>query len=138
MSATVLLIDDDLDLLPAMEATLHAMSPFQVTVARDGVEGLEQVEADCVVVDVRMPHLDGLQFVRAMRGDPATADIPIVILSAMKQEHDIVRGFLAGTDRYVPKPVEPEDLVEIIAEVLTVTVQERLRHLQALAEEEPA
>jgi CheY-like chemotaxis protein len=88
-----------------------------------------------VVVDIRMPEINGYQYVRALRGDPVTAAIPIVILSALAQEHEQLAGMLTGADAYVLKPVTIANLVAVITEVIAssadVRKEQRQRFLEA-------
>jgi DNA-binding response OmpR family regulator len=80
---------------------------------------------DCMVVDLRMPGLNGYQLIRALRGDPSTADTPIVILSALaKEEVDIV-GLLSGADAYLYKPVEIKVLIQTITQSIAITSEQR-------------
>src|SRR5215469_11775343 len=77
----VLLIDDDPTLTTPLQEALELLAHYRVLVAHDGASGLESLFAhrpDCVVVDILMPGLDGYQFLRAVRGDPATAEVPLV------------------------------------------------------------
>ena len=109
--------------------------------ARNGIEGLErffEVRPACVVVDVKMPGLDGYQLVKALRGDPASSSTPIVMLSAMAQPKDQLAGFLSGADEYLLKPVGPLDLVKVIQDVITRSESERCRRQQALLKDPQA
>lgn len=136
---TVLLIDDNVELLRALERSLTLMSNMRVVTAQDGAEGLEQfftVHPDCVVIDVRMPELDGYQLVRALRGDPASASTPLIILTAMAQERDRMAGLAAGSDIYLVKPVRPQDLMDAIEQALNVTDEQRLQRRQALLDDD--
>jgi two-component system alkaline phosphatase synthesis response regulator PhoP len=136
----VLVIDDEPALLTLLIDALSLLGGYDVVVASDGVIGLEQVLAeqpDCVVVDVRMPNLNGFQFVRAIRGDPATATIPLVILSALAQDRQALMGFLSGADAYLFKPVELDDLLASIDKAVRLTDEERRKRFQALAEAPP-
>lgn len=119
----VLVIDDDPSLLTTLSESLDILGGFQVVTASDGAYGLEQVvtvQPDCIVVDIRMPGLNGYQFVRALRGDPATAAISIIVLSALVQDHEQVAGMLTGADAYLLKPVKIADLVSQITRLMRI------------------
>jgi CheY-like chemotaxis protein len=81
-----------------------------------------------------MPGLDGYQLVRALRGDPETADIPLVILTAVAQDKGQLSGLAAGADQYLTKPVSPQSLIAAIQQAMTLGQQERMRRLRVLAE----
>jgi len=132
----VLLIDDDPVLLQTLTDALDLYG-FQTLTAASGAEGLEQViahEPACVVVDIRMPGINGYQFVRALRGDPSTAAIPIVILSALAQEHEQLAGMLTGADAYLLKPVGISELVTVITEAISSSAEAREQRRRRLLE----
>jgi CheY-like chemotaxis protein len=136
----VLLIDDNVSLLQALAFSLEELGNFDVVSAEDGATGLEKVietQPHCVVIDVRMPGLDGYQLVQALRGDQETADIPLVMLTAMAQDRDRFTGLAVGADRYLTKPVKPQDLALAIRQAIETSAAERLRRYQQLAQEEP-
>ncbi len=135
----VLLVDDIPDLLFAFALHLEQFEGMRVITAKDGLDGLErffEVHPDCVVIDVKMPQLDGYQLTRALRGDPASAHIPLIMLTAMTQDHDRKIGLASGIDRYVAKPVKPSELAAIIRDVLRISAAERDQHLRQLAQDE--
>jgi CheY-like chemotaxis protein len=90
-SASVLLIDDNASLLDLLARALTHLGHFEVLLAENGERGLEQAVAahpHCIVVDIMMPGLDGYQLLRALRGDPDTSDIPVVMLTALAQDRN--------------------------------------------------
>jgi CheY-like chemotaxis protein len=85
------------------------------------MEALEKVTAEqpaVVVLDVMMPKLDGIEVTRRIKADPATAAIPVLLLSAKAQAQDIAVGADAGADAYLTKPFEPLDLLERVASLI--------------------
>lgn len=134
---TVLIIDDNPQLLLVVSTALRRLGNFMVVTAEDGIVGLQRCaesRPDCLVIDVRMPGLDGFQLVRTLRGDPATADLPLVILTAMAQDRDRFRGLASGADQYLLKPIKPLDLVAAIQQAIMTSVAERRGRMQMLAE----
>jgi DNA-binding response OmpR family regulator len=118
---TVLVVDDDPVILRLLEVNFE-MEGFVVLVATDGAEALEMAKArrpHVVVSDVMMPKMNGLQLVSGMKADPATASIPVLLLSAKAQADDVRAGLAAGADDYLTKPFEPNELVERVIKLLS-------------------
>jgi DNA-binding response OmpR family regulator len=117
---TILVVDDDPVIVRLLEVNFE-MEGFAVLTAADGEEGCELARAkgpDLIISDVMMPRRNGLELVADLKGDPATAGIPIILLSAKAQVSDIRAGLDAGADDYVTKPFEPNELVERVAKLL--------------------
>jgi DNA-binding response OmpR family regulator len=137
---TVLLVDDNALLLQTLQLALENLGPFKVVCAADGVEGLEryfELHPDCVVIDVKMPALDGYQLVRALRGDQASAGTPLVMLSALGREKEQLAGLLSGADTYLVKPVPPQELVAAIQHAVSLSARDREEQQLRLLEELP-
>jgi CheY-like chemotaxis protein len=135
---TVLLVDDNRDLLLLITESLRMLGDYTIVTAENGVEGLHraiEMRPDCMVIDIKMPGLDGYQLVRALRGDPATASMPLVMLTAMVQDSYRFAGLLAGADQFLTKPIKPLDLVNAIQEAIRLSEADRLSRMQALAQE---
>ena len=136
---TVLIVDDNPELLEFITDALCELGDYTVVKAGDGVEALHCFEVwqpDCLVIDVRMPRLNGYQLVRALRGDPTSASTPLIMLSAMAQDRDQLAGLLAGADQYLLKPVDPLALVEAIERAILLGAEERTARLLRLADDE--
>ena len=131
----VLVADDNADLRQYVSGLLT--SEYEVTSVADGLEALEVVRnrrPDLVVSDVMMPRLDGLGLVRALRCDPDTASLPIILLSARAGEDSTIAGLDVGADDYLRKPFSAP---ELLARVRTHVQLARARHAM-LAELERA
>ena len=117
---TVLVVDDDPVILKLLEVNFE-MEGFRVLTAVDGGDGLRQARTkrpDIVISDVMMPKVDGLELATALKGDPKTADLPVILLSARAQSADVQRGLDVGVDEYVTKPFDPLELVDLVLAVL--------------------
>jgi DNA-binding response OmpR family regulator len=120
MAATVLVVDDDPGVLRLLQVNFE-MEGFAVLTAADGEEAQAVARAkqpDVVVSDVMMPRMSGLELVHALKADPATAGIPVVLLTAKAQHADVAAGLGTGADDYVTKPFDPIDLVERVNRLL--------------------
>jgi DNA-binding response OmpR family regulator len=133
---TVLLVDDNDALREAVTLALEELGGFTVVTASDGIEGLErfyETTPDCVVIDIKMPGLNGYQLGRALRGDVSSVTTPLVILTALTQEREQFAGLATGADYYLVKPVKPQILAATILEAIENTAEERTqRYLELL------
>jgi DNA-binding response OmpR family regulator len=113
MASMILIVDDDPTISTLLRMTFE-LEGHTVVTARDGAQALElarRIHPAAMVVDVMMPEMDGLELIRRLRENDATAEIPIVCCSARAMSDDIEAGLAAGADDYVTKPCDPLDLV---------------------------
>lgn len=113
-----LIIDDDRDLLMLIRRTLEFTAGWEVVTAGSGPVGIELARSaapDVVLVDVMMPEMDGYEVCRRLKADPATAGVPIVLLTA-RRELDQRRLAGTGAAGVVFKPFQPEDLAQQVRE----------------------
>ena len=113
--ARVIVIDDDPNIRELLTIHLNN-SGYQVLAAEDAVVGgrmIMQARPDLIICDVNMPYLDGFEFVEAMKGDPATRDIPVVMLSS--EDDPTGRASRLGVAAYLKKPVQAGRLLEVVA-----------------------
>jgi DNA-binding response OmpR family regulator len=116
----VLVVDDDQVIVRLLELNLE-LEGHQVVTALDGATALRlarDAAPDAVLLDVMMPELDGYGVCERLRADAATADLPIVFLSARAQSDDVTRGTDAGADAYITKPFDPLELVALLEELV--------------------
>jgi len=136
---TILIVDDNPTLLDLIEESLMVIGNFTVVTATNGAEGLQryyEIRPDCMVIDVKMPQLDGYQLVRALRGDPDSAETPLILLTAMARDYQRFAGLASGADQYLLKPIRPRELVEAIQRAIATTEETRMDILRRLVEEE--
>jgi DNA-binding response OmpR family regulator len=109
---TVLVVDDEQDILDLVRFRLEH-DGYRVITASDGQAGLalaREERPDLCILDVMMPKLTGLEVLAHLRADPATADTPVILLTARGQDADVDRGFELGAQDYVTKPFSPKEL----------------------------
>lgn len=116
----VLVAEDEADIRFMTCFTLR-FGGFDVSEAVDGQEALELAQReppDLILLDAKMPRLDGYETCRQLKRLPATRDIPVVMLSALGQEREIERGKSAGAVDYLLKPYQPQDLIARLKAIL--------------------
>jgi two-component system alkaline phosphatase synthesis response regulator PhoP len=136
----VLVVDDTEDLRMLVADALRKLGGYKVETAVDGIQGLQryfEVHPDCVVIDIKMPGLDGYQLIRALRGDPTSAGTPLIVVSALVGERDRLAGMLSGADEYLLKPVSLPALIETVRRVIGRSEDERSERQQALLDSLP-
>ena len=120
MTARVLIVDDMLPNIKLLEARL-SVEYFDVVTATNGLDALtlcREGRCDMVLLDVMMPGMDGFEVCRRLKADPATMHLPVVMVTALDQPTDRVRGLEAGADDFLTKPV---DEIALIARVRSLT-----------------
>jgi DNA-binding response OmpR family regulator len=126
--ATVLVVDDESDTVDFIRDTLKAEG-FRIVVAHDGRQALEVLQRrrpDLVLLDIMMPELSGFEVLEALAGDPKTASIPVVVLTARGDDADAQRGLALGARRYMSKPFDVRDLIaEVQRQVGTRGAEEK-------------
>lgn len=113
MTARVLVVDDNIANIKLLESRLHA-EYFEVITAESGYEALEicgRDHVDVVLLDVMMPGMDGFEVCRRLKADPKTQIIPVVMVTALDQPSDRIRGLEAGADDFLTKPVNDMALI---------------------------
>ena len=120
MSQHILIVDDQQE-LAEMLSQLLADAGYATRIAADGRQALEAVLADSpdlVVTDVNMPGIDGFELAAMLKADPATATIPIIMLSAQDGRGSKLVGLESGAEDYLSKPVDPAELLAKIRNLL--------------------
>ena len=127
----ILLVEDNAD---DLEMTLHALRKMKlannIQVARDGVEALDfifcrglhtgrKVEngPKVVLLDLKLPRVDGLEVLRTIKSDPHTRKIPVVVLTSSKEQSDVVETYHLGVNSYIVKPVNFERFASAMSEL---------------------
>ncbi len=125
---SVLAVDDiplNLLLVQKMLGRFH----FKLRTASNGQQALDAVAAekpDLILLDLMMPGIDGFEVIRRLRADPATADIQIVILSALNSNEDVVKGFNMGANDFIMKPIIMEKLLSCVITQMQVIESKKL------------
>jgi len=111
-ASRILVVDDDPATARLVESW-YAGQPFEVLSAQNGMTALSMIERerpDLVLLDLRMPDVDGISLARRLRESPATRSIPVILLTACRDKEAKVEAFAAGVDDYVTKPFEVEEV----------------------------
>jgi len=123
----ILVVDDEIYIVHILDFSL-GMEGYEVVTALDGEQALEklkQEKPDLIVLDIMMPKLDGYEVCKAIKSDPETRQIPVILLSAKGRNVDQKMGFDVGADDYITKPFSPRKLVERINQLLGQAISER-------------
>jgi twitching motility two-component system response regulator PilG len=116
----VLLVDDTRTLLSLIQVYLLGWQ-LEFVEARDGIEGLAKAreqKPDLIISDIRMPGMDGFEFCAAVRADRALHGVPFIMLTSLTDDMSRRKGKLVGASSFLTKPIAPEQLRAIVAELL--------------------
>ncbi len=116
----ILVVDDEIYIVHILDFSL-GMEGYEVVTALDGEEALrklKETKPDLIVLDIMMPKMDGYETCKAIKGDPESKDIPVILLSAKGRNVDMQTGYDVGADDYITKPFSPRKLVDRINAML--------------------
>ena len=116
-----ILIVEDSSIQAEMLRRVLVEAGYQVSLGHDGAEGLglaRTLRPDLVISDITMPVMDGFELCHRLRSDPDLNTLPVILLTAMSDVDDIVRGLNVGADNYVTKPYDPDLLLERVSRTL--------------------
>jgi len=115
----ILVVDDERHIVRLVQVNLERAG-YQVVSAFDGKEALKKVDSEqpnLIVLDVMMPHMDGFEVLKRLRGNAATKNIPVIMLTAKAQDADVFRGWASGVDCYLTKPFNPMELLTFVKRI---------------------
>ncbi len=126
MSKLILAVDDEKHILRLVQINLEKAG-YEVRTATNGREAVESVRErrpDLVVMDVMMPEMDGFEALKLLKSQPATASIPVIMLTAKAQDADVFHGWQSGADLYLTKPFNPMELLTFVKRIFESQQQE--------------
>ena len=121
MAKKILAVDDEKHIVRLVQVNLERQG-YEVVTASDGKEALQKVEEerpDLVVLDVMMPYMDGFEVLQNLRRNPATREIPVIMLTAKAQDADVFKGWQSGVDCYLTKPFNPKELISFVKRIFS-------------------
>ncbi len=112
IKSKILIIEDDLDVAEMLNAyfRVQGYEVFTVNWGEDGVRSCQTVHPDLVILDIRLPDIDGYEVARRLRGDRRTSDVPIIFLTEKRDRADRLQGLEIGADDYITKPFDVQEL----------------------------
>lgn len=116
----IMIIEDDPSVRTLLEKSLNSRG-YQCSLVKDGLEGLTRLESerpDLIIVDIMMPRLDGMTFVKAIKGDKERKSIPVIFLTAKNDPRSMIDGINVGAKFYLTKPFQIDELVDKVKKAL--------------------
>jgi DNA-binding response OmpR family regulator len=129
MARKILIIEDDISTSQFLSYTMEHEG-YQAITALDGIDGLKKALAekpDLIILDIMLPGLDGFELCHRLRAYPATADIPVLMLSAKAQDADKSAAFKVGANYYIVKPADPAKIVDAVKDMLNQPTPEAIK-----------
>ena len=118
--ANILIVEDEANIVSLISIRLERLG-HSINSADNGVAALDlvhEIKPDLILLDVMLPMLNGFQVLQRLKADPATAPIPVLMLTARGHEHDIVAGIEGGADDYIVKPFSFPELIARVSTAL--------------------
>jgi PleD family two-component response regulator len=124
----ILIVEDDLDIAEMLNAyfRVQGYEVFTVNWGEDGVRAAQTVLPDLMILDIRLPDIDGYEVARRVRSDRRTSEIPIIFLTEKRERIDRLQGFEVGADDYITKPFDVQELRLRVRNALKRVTQESL------------
>lgn len=120
----ILLVEDNPDdVALTMRALQQTMISNEVIVAHDGVEaleflhGLHTIRPAIILLDLKLPKIDGIEVLRKIRADDRTRCLPVVVLTSSREEKDLIRSYMTGANSYIKKPVDFNQFISAVREL---------------------
>ncbi|HAR45631.1 MAG: two-component system response regulator [Nitrospirae bacterium GWC2_57_13] len=117
-----LVVEDSPTMRQLITFALKRIPGSKIVEANDGIDALKKLSTqkfDIILTDINMPIMDGLKLVSMVRNDPAHKAIPIVIITTEGAEEDRKRGLSLGANAYIAKPIQTQELLNVITEILS-------------------
>ena len=121
MAKRILAVDDERHIVRLIQVNLERAG-YEVMTAGDGLQALEVVakdRPDLIVLDWMMPQLNGMETLKRLKANPATNNIPVIMLTAKSQDADVFKGWQSGCDCYLTKPFNPMELLAFVKRIFT-------------------
>ncbi len=122
MARKILTCDDEKHIVRLIQVNLERQG-YDVITAYNGAECLEKVASDrpdLIVLDVMMPEMTGFEVLEALKKNPDTAEIPVIMLTARAQDADVLRGWQSGVECYLTKPFNPMELIAFVKRIFSM------------------
>ena len=118
-----LVVEDSPTMRQLIVFALKRLPELEIVEASDGVDALKKLpgaKTDLVLTDINMPIMDGLKLVSLMKGNPLYRDIPVVIITTEGAAEDREKGMALGARAYIPKPIQTNNLLKVVREILAI------------------